>query len=117
MDISACKERIQKVVVEPMLQMIHEFEMDSYTDADVAEVQSILNDYVEALAALRDTSDAEIMAQVQSVVLKLNELNEAKDYFIETEEREWLWEVIQRSAEDCGLRNVPDDVTEEWRDW
>ena len=117
MNVSACKERISKVVVEPMLQMIHEFEMDSYTDEDVAEVQSILNAYVEALAALRDPSDAEIMAQVQSIVLKLNELNEAKDYFIETEEREWLWEVIQKSAQDCGLRNVPDDVTEEWREW
>ena len=117
MDVSACKERISKVVVEPMLQMIHEFEMDSYTDEDVAEVQSILNAYVETLAALRDPSDAEIMAQVQSVVLRLNELNEAKDYFIETEEREWLWEVIQKSAEDCGLQNVPDDVTEEWREW
>ena len=117
MDVSACKERISKFVVEPMLQMIHEFEMDSYTDEDVAEVQSILNAYVETLAALRDPSDAEIMAQVQSVVLRLNELNEAKDYFIETEEREWLWEVIQKSAEDCGLQNVPDDVTEEWREW
>ena len=117
MDVTACKERIMNVVVRPMLQMIHEFEMDSYTDDDVASVRSILNSYVEALAALHDPGDDEIMSQVKSVVLKLNELNEARDDFIETEEREWLWEVIQKSAEDCGLNNVPDDVTEEWREW
>ena len=117
MNVTACQERITNVVVKPMLQMIHEFEMDSYTDDDVASVQSILNNYVEALATLHDPCDDEIMAQVKSVVLKLNELNEARDYFIETEEREWLWEVIQKSAEDCGLQNVPDDVTEAWREW
>lgn len=117
MNVTACQERITNVVVKPMLQMIHEFEMDSYTDDDVAEVQSILSNYVEALAALHNPSDDEIMAQVKSVVLKLNELNETKDFFIETEEREWLCEVIQKSAEDCGLQNVPDDVTEEWREW
>lgn len=117
MNAAACYERIMNVVVKPMLQMIREFEMDSYTDDDVAEIQSILNNYVEALSALHDPGDEEIMAQVKSVVLKLNELNEAKDYFIETEEREWLWEVIQKSAEDCGLHIIPDDVTEEWREW
>ena len=117
MDVIACKERIMSVVVKPMLQMIHEFGMDSYTDEDVALVQSILNDFVEQLAALRNPSDDQIMEQVRSVVLKLNELNEARDYFIETEEREWLWEAIQKSAEDCGLKNAPSDVTEEWREW
>ena len=38
MDVIACKERIMSVVVKPMLQMIHEFGMDSYTDKDVALV-------------------------------------------------------------------------------
>jgi hypothetical protein len=56
------------------------------------------------------------MEQVEKVVIALNEWNEPND-FIETEERGWLWEVIQKSAIDCGLQNVPDDVTEEWREW
>ena len=46
MNVTACQERITNVVVKPMLQMIHEFEMDSYTDDDVAEVQSILNIFI-----------------------------------------------------------------------
>ena len=28
-----------------------------------------------------------------------------------------ILEVIQASAVDCGLQDVPDDVTEEWREW
>ncbi len=117
MDVASCKERVVKVVAEPMLQMIHEYGLDSYTDDDVAEVKALLDSYVDALAALQNPNDEEIMAQVKAVVLSLNEMDDAKDNFIETEEREWLWEVIQRSAEDCGLQIVPDDVTEEWRCW
>ena len=116
MDIQRQKQRIQDVVVKPMLAMIHEYEWDEYTEADVADCQALLEKYVEALAALPDPSDAAILAQVKQVVLALNEWNEPND-FIGTEEREWLWEVIQQSAVDCGLKHAPDDVTEAWREW
>ena len=36
---------------------------------------------------------------------------------IETVERKAIWELLQTAAVDCGLQNVPDDVTEEWREW
>ena len=116
MDLKHEKQRIQDVVVNPMLAMIHDFEWDLYNEQDVAACQAILEAYVESLAALDDPSDEAIMEQVEKVVIALNEWNEPND-FIETEEREWLWEVIQKSAIDCGLQNVPDDVTEEWREW
>ena len=118
MDIAFQKRRVDELVVQPMHQMIHEYGLDTYDDDDILAVKSILDAYMEALAGLNQPDDAQIMAQVQKVVLTLNDLNESKDYeLIETEEREWLWEVIQKAAEDCGLQDVPEDVTEEWRDW
>ena len=116
MDIQQQKQHIRDIVVKPMLSMIHDFELDSYTDEDVAACQTILEAYVDSLAALANPSDEAIMEQVRKVVLQLNEWNEPND-FIETEEREWLWELIQESAVDCGLKNIPHDVTEEWREW
>lgn len=51
-------------------------------------------------------------------VLALNDLNEELDYaLIETVEREAICELIQTAAVDCGLQDVPDDVTEDWRAW
>ena len=118
MNVEACKQRILDVVVEPMLTGIHEYELDNYTEDDVAAVRALLESYVDALADMNDPTDAQIMEQVKSVVLALNEMNEATDYeMIETEEREMLWEIIQKSAEDCGLNDAPNDVTEEWREW
>ena len=118
MDIESQKKRVDEVVIKPMHQMIHEFGLDTYDDDDVLAVKAILDSYVEALAGLEEPDDSQIMAQVQKVVLELNDLNESKDFeLIETEEREWLWEAIQKAAEDCGLQDVPEDVTGEWRDW
>ena len=42
--------------------------------------------------------------------------NISKD-MMPTEERESICDIIQRSAEECGLSEEIDDVTEEWRDW
>lgn len=51
-------------------------------------------------------------------MLALNDLNEELDYaLIETVEREAICELIQTAAVDCGLQDVPDDVTEDWREW
>ncbi|PFE03695.1 hypothetical protein COE15_16830 [Bacillus cereus] len=45
---------------------------------------------------------------VEKVVVSLNELNEQYDFFIETLEREELYEFIVE---------VEEDITEEWREW
>ena len=58
------------------------------------------------------------MEQVKNLVLALNRLNEKTDYsLIETDARECIWEIIQSSAVECGLREASEDVTEEWREW
>jgi hypothetical protein len=114
MDVTACQERIMNVVVRPMLQMIHEFEMESYTDNDVASVQSILNNYVEALATLHDPCDDEIMAQVKSVVLKLNELNEALENLDHEAEDFFEKHDAAMQAVDDYLKTLPIAYSEEF---
>ena len=70
------------------------------------------------LGRLEEPSDEEIMNQVKELVLALNDLNEKTDYsLIETDAREAIWEIIQTSAIDCGLKEYGDDITEEWREW
>ncbi|MBY0597099.1 hypothetical protein [Bacillus bingmayongensis] len=53
---------------------------------------------------------------VEKVVVSLNELNEQYDFFIETLEREELYEFIVEVAAIAGLE-VEEDITEEWREW
>ena len=74
--------------------------------------------FVNALGDMRWPSDKEILALTQQVVVALNELNEDTDYaLIETVEREAIALLIQDAVVARGMRNVPEDVTEEWRDW
>ena len=55
---------------------------------------------------------------VKELVLALNDLNEGADHcLLETDEREAICELIQCSAEECGLIDPESDVTEEWREW
>ncbi len=116
--IGEFKEIIAESVVEPMLEFIEEDEEPAYSRKDVKTCEALLLGYVRALKALKKPSDDEIMAQVKAVVLALNELNETTGgEMIETGEREAICEVIQEAAKLCGLRNIPEDVTEAWREW
>lgn len=90
---------------------------DLFTDANIHAVDDILDSYIHSLSALGNTlSKAEIMECVKKVVLKLNELNEEFDYFIETMEREELYDFIDEAARMAGLESE-EDITEEWREW
>lgn len=118
MDIKLYQAKTTEIVVNPMIEFIEEWGADGYTVEDVRKCETLIYRYLDALANLSPVTDADIMEQVKILVLALNDLNEETDYsLIETEAREAIWEVIQTSAVDCGLQNVPDDVTEEWRDW
>lgn len=118
MDIKQYREKTTAIVVEPMIDFLEEWGGDGYTKEDVAACEGLIHRYLDALDALNPVTDDGIMEQVKILVLALNDLNEATDYgLIETEAREAIWEVIQTSAVDCGLKEVPDDVTDEWRDW
>lgn len=116
------KEKIVTNVAEEMLSFMRDCEADDddagFTEDDVEECKEILFDYIEALAGLEDPTDDEILAEVESAVLAINELNENTGYMlIETMEREAICEIIQDAAVECGLEEEYDDVTEEWREW
>lgn len=97
---------------------IVEFGLEDYSEEEIRQCKSILQEYCEGLKAITAPDDKSIMACVEKVVLALNDLNEACDYcFIETEEREMLWEFIQTTAIDAGLEAHSEDITEEFREW
>lgn len=118
MDIAYFREKTTEIVIDPMIAYQQELEDEGYTQAHIDRCQALIHTYLEALDELEEPSDEAIMAQVEILVLALNDLNEETDYaMIETVEREAIWEVIQESAVAAGLQDVPEDVTEAWRDW
>ena len=120
MNLNAYKQMVVETVTEPMISFVEEWDEDGcgYTAEDVETCKSLIYTYLETLAAMAEPADEAIMEQVKTLVLALNDLNEKADYsLIETEEREAIWEVIQTSAVDCGLKEYADDITEEWREW
>lgn len=118
MNLNFYLTKLKDDVTDPMLEYMQDAEIDSCTADDVARCGELLAEFLTALSALKEPEDGQIMAQVEKVVLALNDLNEELDYaLIETVEREAIWELLQTAAVDAGLKDVPDDVTEEWREW
>lgn len=118
MDVSQFKTQVTETVANSMIAYMEEWGGVDYTKEDVAKCEAVLHRFLDALAAFAAPTDELIMAEVETVVLAINELNEAAGYtMIETGEREAICEIIQSAAEACGLQDVPDDVTEEWREW
>lgn len=118
MNIAEFQEMTTRLVIDPMIEFIEECECEDYTIEDVRQCESLIHTYLDALGCISVPDNDTIMAQVKTLVLALNDLNEATDYaLIETEAREAIWEVVQTSAVACGLTDAPEDVTEEWRDW
>ncbi len=121
MDMTKFSALLTETVIEPMLSYMESCAEDGedcgYSEADAAHCGEILMNYLNALSELTSPSDADIMAEVEKVVLALNELSEECESLIETAEREAIWQIIQDSAVDTGLSDPADDVTEEWREW
>ena len=118
MNLTELRNMAKRLVLDPMIEFIEEYDCEEYTHEDVQQCADLVYAYLDALNALTVPTNEAIMEQVKTLVLALNDLNEATDYtLIETEAREALWEVIQTSAVACGLMDAPEDVTETWRDW
>ena len=118
MNLNEYKEKVVEIVIEPMISFMEDWDDSDYTMEDVEACKTLIYTYLEALAAMAEPTDEAIMEQVKTLVLALNDLNEKTDYsLIETEAREAIWEVVQTSAVDCGLKEYGDDITEEWREW
>lgn len=118
MNIDAYKIALSENVIDSMLFMLGDDEDSCFSKEDIAKCEKLILEYLESLAALTEPTDEKIMACVEKLVLALNELSEETDYaMIETVEREAIWEIIQNSAIECGLKEYSDDITEEWREW
>lgn len=121
MDIAKYKANADETVIAPMMEFLECDECDDdcgYTAKDVEKCRKLIYGYLDALGAMEAADDSAIMQQVKKLVLALNRLNEKTDFaLIETDAREALWELIQSSAIERGLKSASDDITEEWRDW
>ncbi|MGG1679670.1 hypothetical protein ACIFOT_28715 [Neobacillus sp. NRS-1170] len=90
---------------------------DLFTDENINATNEVLHSYINSLKELRDNpTEEEVLECVKNVVISLNELNENYDYFIETMEREELYEFITEAARIAGFESE-EDITEEWREW
>lgn len=98
-------------------QRMDEYDDDIFTEENISATNAVLNSYTKRLIELKNnSSSAEIMDCVKEVVLKLNELNEKYDYYIDTMEREELCDFIIEAAQLVGLE-AEEDITEKWREW
>jgi len=88
-----------------------------FTDEMIKATNEVLNSYINNLKQLGDKpTEQDILECVEEVVVRLNELDEEYDHFIETMEREELCEFIIEAARIAGLE-CEEDITEEWREW
>ncbi len=104
---------------KPMLRWKESMEEgdELFTEESILASEKVLDKYIDDLISLGKNPEKDVIMEcVKKTVLELNELNEKYDYFIETMEREELWEFIDKAAKEVGLE-VEGDITEEWRDW
>lgn len=97
-------------------QRMTEFD-DQFDEECLNNSERILNEFIDALSIARGDQKA-IVDAVRYAVVRFNDINDLHDYFIETMEREELYEFIQNAAKVAGL-HIDDqmDITEEWREW
>ncbi|MEC0902544.1 MULTISPECIES: hypothetical protein [Bacillus] len=88
-----------------------------FTEENISVTNKVLDSYINNLKQLGENpTEVEVMQAVKEVVIKLNELNIEHDHFIETMEREDLYDFIDTAARIAGLESE-EDITEEWREW
>ena len=119
MDINKYNELIKETVISPLKEILKELKRDcGYTSFSVWICKVILTSYIKRLNKAKNPSDEDILKIVKRAVISLNRLNNTtQGCLIDTEVREAIYEIIQNSAIDCGLKNYNEDITEEWRDW
>lgn len=88
-----------------------------FTEENISATNKILDTYINNLQQLGENpTEVEVMQVVKEVVININELNVEHDHFIETMEREDLYDFIDTAARIAGLESE-EDITEEWREW
>lgn len=87
-----------------------------YTSEDVKACMGLLNNHLDKVAL--SNSEEEGMQLVETTVLALNDLNEKCEYeLIETDQREYICEIIIQAGAIMGYNDEFEDITEEWRDF
>ncbi|MGG1167477.1 MULTISPECIES: hypothetical protein [Bacillus cereus group] len=95
----------------------HDEDEEFFTEENISATNKVLDTYINNLQQLGENpTEVEVMQVVKEVVIKINELNIEHDHFIETLEREDLYEFIDAAARIAGLESE-EDITEEWREW
>ena len=88
----------------------------SYTIAEVAEAEKILNNHYIKLRDIQTKEEAESL--VKGTVIELNHLNYMTNHqLIETDQRELICEFMIKSGAMHGINKLNEDVTERWREW
>jgi hypothetical protein len=88
-----------------------------YSQKHIDQCSKIIEEFFSSLAAVSEVDRKSIMKAIKSTVVKLNKLNEKCDgCLIETDQREYLCELINSAVKQAGLKS-DDDLTEEWREW
>lgn len=88
-----------------------------FTEENINATNKVLDTYINNLQQLGENpTEVEVTQVVKEVVIKLNELNIDHNHFIETMEREDLYDFINTAARIAGLESE-EDITEEWREW
>ncbi|EJQ42122.1 MULTISPECIES: hypothetical protein [Bacillus cereus group] len=88
-----------------------------FTEENISATNKVLDTYINNLEQLGENpTEVEVMQVVKEVVIKINELNIEHEHFIETMEREDLYDFIDTAARIAGLESE-EDITEEWREW
>lgn len=88
-----------------------------FTEENISATNKVLDTYINNLQQLGENpTEVEVMQVVKEVVININELNIEHDHFIETMEREDLYDFIDTAARIAGLESE-EDITEEWREW
>lgn len=104
---------------KPTIQWVeNDINYDFYSVENINATNEVLDSLIDNLEKLgANPHEEEILKIVKEVVIKLNELNEQYDDYIETGEREDLWEFIDAAARTAGLNTDGKDITEDWREW
>ncbi len=104
---------------KPTLRWEENIDKDAglYSEAIINETNEILDQFIFRLMKIEgEKIETRLKSCVKEVVLQLNKLNDIYNHFIETDEREELYEFIDQAARIMGVV-IDEDITEEWREW
>jgi len=88
-----------------------------YSQQHIDRCAEIIDAYIASFVPNPKLPQNQIVAAVRQIVLDLNALNkECGGRLIETDQREYLCELILIAAKLAGLE-ADEDITEEWREW